>query len=304
MGDDQLDDKIKVAEELNEYFVNIVEKTTGKKPSNHSYSKTGRVEEDIIDKIIDKYENHENIKQIRSNYDASKLIFSFKPSTSEDIRKIIHDLTAKMSIGFDNVPPKLLKKTASDIISKPLSNLINETMIKSSHFSNTEKIACITLAFKKHNRHKKENYRPISVLNAFSKIFERLLLDQMAPYLENILSVVISAYIKHYSCRHVLLRMTEMWRRCLDDDKMVGAILMDLSKAFDCLTHDLLIAKLDAYGFDKEALRLLLSYLSVRKQCVRNGGCLSMLKLILSGVPQGSILGPILFNVFINDILL
>ena len=85
---------------------------------------------------------------------------------------------------------------------------------------------------------------------------------------------------------------------------MVGAILMDLSKAFDCLPHDLLIAKLDAYGFDKEALRLILSYLSGRKQCVKNGGCLSMLKLILNGVPQGSILGPILFNVFINDIFL
>ena len=166
--------------------------------------------EDIINEIIDKYKNHESIKQIRSNYGANKLIFSFKPSTSEDIRKIIHDLTEKTSIGFDNVPPKLLK-TASDIISKPLSNLINETMIKCSHFLNTEKIACITLAFKKDDRHRKENYRIISVLNEFSKIFERFLLDQMVPYLENILSVFISAYRKHYSCQHVLLRMTEMW---------------------------------------------------------------------------------------------
>ena len=98
--------------------------------------------------------------------------------------------------------------------------------------------------------------------------------------------------------------MIEIWRRCVDDNKMVGTILMDLSEAFDCLPHDLLIAKLDAYGFDKEALRLILSYLSGQEQCVKNGGCLSMLKLILDGVPQGSVLGPILFNVFINDILL
>ena len=85
---------------------------------------------------------------------------------------------------------------------------------------------------------------------------------------------------------------------------MVGAILMDLSKGFDCLPHDLLIAKLNAYGFEKEALRLILSYMSGRKQCVKNGGCLSTLKLILNGVPQDSILGPVLFNVFINDIFL
>ena len=144
VGDDQLDDKIKVAEELNEYFANIVEITTGKKLIKHSYNETGIVNEQIIHEIIDKYKNHESIKQIRSNYDANKLIFSFKPSTSEDIRKIIHDLRAKTSIGFDNVPPKLLK-TESDIISKPLSNLINETMIKCSHFPNTEKIACIEI---------------------------------------------------------------------------------------------------------------------------------------------------------------
>ena len=137
--DDQLDDKLKVAEELNEYFVNVIEITTGKKPSKYSYSETGIVNEDIIDEIIDKYTNHESVQQIRSNNNANNLIFSIKPSTSENIRKLIHDLTAETSIGFDNVPPKLLK-TASDIISKPLFRLINETMIKCSHLPNTEKM--------------------------------------------------------------------------------------------------------------------------------------------------------------------
>ena len=101
--------------------------------------------------------------------------------------------------------------------------------------------------------------------------------------------------------QHVILRMIETWRKCLDENKIVGATLMGLSKAYDCLPDDLLVAKLEAYGLDTKTLKHMLSYLSGRKQCVKIRNSFSLLKLILSDIPQGSI--PILFNIFMNDII-
>ena len=120
--------------------------------------------------------------------------------------------------------------------------------------------------------------------------------------MEEYFSPFMSAYRTNYISQHVIIRLLEEWRKKLDDNFVVGAVLTDLSKAFDYIPHDLLIAKLAAYGLSEEPLMYILSYLLNRKQCVRIIGTYSEFENIITGVPQGSILGRFLFNLSINDL--
>ena len=297
---DLVKDKEKVSEILNNFYINIVEKTTGKQPLVLNSTSSQSVD-DEIDHINGKYENHESIKKIKEHV-SLRTLFSLNDATEETILKILLSLDVSKGSGYDTLPPKIIK-LAAPIITTPLTNIINLSKLQSK-YPDMMKVAYVAPAFKKEDRLKKENYRPISILNTFSKVFERYILGQLMPFFDETMSQFLSAYRKNFSCQNVLLRLIEQWRQYLDNNKVVGAVLMDLSKAFDCLPHELLIAKLEAYGLDRQVVKLIYSYLKDRKQTVKIKGFFGVLKTIISGVPQGSILGPILFNIFINDLFL
>ena len=119
------------------------------------------------------------------------------------------------------------------------------------------KIATITPAHKKDELTNKENFRPVSVLPLLSKVFERLLYDQLSEYLEKYLNTFLCGFRKTHSTQHALFKLLLTWQEDLDKSGFVGTILMDLSKAYDCLPHDLLVVKFEAYGIDKTGLSLI-----------------------------------------------
>ena len=135
------------------------------------------------------------------------------------------------------------------------------------------------------------------------KIFEPIIHDQLSEYLEKYLNSILCGFRKPHSTQHALFKLLQPWQEELDKGGFVGTILMDLSKAYDCLLHDLLVAKLEAYGVGKAALNLISNYLSHRKQRTKIGSAYNDWYEIVRGLPD-SILGPLLCNIFINNLFL
>ena len=166
--------------------------------------------------------------------------------------------------------------------------------LEQSLFPHDLKLADVAPVYKKKSKASKGNYRPVSILSNISKVYERCIYDQIQTYFDKILSKYQCGFRKGYNSQHCLIALIEKWKKSVDNGGAFGALLTDLSKAFDCLSHELLIAKLHAYGFDKRSLVLIYNYLSNRKQRVKVNDSYSSWSEILFGVPQGSILGPLL----------
>ena len=206
----------------------------------------------------------------------------------------------KKSTGVDNISAKILKACAPSF-SHALSSLVNLSFARDI-FPKRVKQAQVIPLYKKKDSLNKENYRPVSILPTTSKLHERVIHEQLSKYLDDRLNPFLTAFRKGLC---VGLLCCPCWKTgevpWTNMSIYVTAILMDLSKAFDCLPHNLLLAKLQAYGVSPDAVKLIDNYLSDRSQQIRIGSNMTALENLTKEVPQDSILCSLIINLFIND---
>ena len=259
---------------------------------------------DKVAKIINEMPNpvSDPLCKLKSLMAKRTCSFDLAPVYPDRVDKIICSLNNSTSFGMDEIDTSTIKLVKNEIL--PVITHIVNLSISTGRFPSAWKKAKVVPLYKKDDPLNPKNYRPVAIVPILSKILERVIFNQMIEYLTSngILHPNHHAFRQNHNTTTAMIQMYDSWLQAIESGQIAGVCMLDMSAAFDLVNHDLLLQKLQLYGFDVKMLDWIRSYLTGRSQCVVINGTLSKKLPVSTGVPQGSILGPLLYTIFTNEL--